>query len=128
MNAMKKSGIRLIIIGICLPLIALPFMSTGASKPVGFWESFYRMGIQLKKGNESGMESPAAEVTRTENINFDTSNLSKMVPKRIPLRFFLAAALILFYLGVVRIIKSKEPPLRSLSEIEAGDMNKPDPT
>jgi hypothetical protein len=125
MNAMKKSGIRLIIIGICLPLVALPFMSSDA-KGKGFWENFYRIGIQLKKGNESGMQSPSDEITKTENIKFDTSNLTKMVPKRIPLRFFLVAGLILFYLGLVRIIRSKEPPLRTLAEVQAEERDKPD--
>jgi hypothetical protein len=105
MNQRKKSGILWIVIGMCVPLLALPFLS-GWSKERGFFENVYKIGIPIKKdvhgmaGNE-----PLAHVDGGQGGG---SKLSILIPKRIPFRFFLVVTLIFFYIGIVRLA----PPRR----------------
>jgi hypothetical protein len=104
MNQRKKSGIIFIIVGICIPLLALPFVS-GYSKELGFFDNFYKIGIQIKKASppKSGSD-PLAHLDGDQG----KSKLSILIPKRIPFRFFLVVTLIFFYIGIVRIA----PPRR----------------
>jgi hypothetical protein len=102
-NREKKAGMLLIAIGICIPLMMLPFLSS-SSKEKGIVDYIYKAGIAIKKENPGGEESPSP-------INLDEpkakANFSRLVPKRIPFRFFLAATLILLYMGVIRIDRSR---------------------
>jgi hypothetical protein len=100
MEKRKKSGIIFIIIGICVPLLALPFVS-GYSKERGFWANFYKIGIQIRR-DPHGMagNEPLAHVEGTQGKGL---NYSMLIPKRIPLRFFLVITLIFLYIGIVRI-------------------------
>jgi hypothetical protein len=105
MNQRKKSGVIWIIIGICVPLIALPFVS-GYSSNKGFFDNFYKIGIQIKK-DPHGMvgNEPLAHVDSRDGKGL---NWSILIPKRIPFRFFLVITLIFLYVGIVRIA----PPRR----------------
>ena len=99
----KKMGMLLIGIGIFIPLILLPFLS-GSSKEKGIVEYVYKAGIAIKHEQSGGEESPSP-------ISLDKSkdkiSFSRLVPKRIPFRFFLAATLILLYMGVIRIDRAR---------------------
>jgi hypothetical protein len=96
MDKDKKSGILLIILGICIPLAVLPFVS-GFSKDKSLWDNFYKPSIELRKDTpESAVASPEKKI-----------DFSRLRPKRIPFRFFLAVTLIFFYMGIVRIDRAR---------------------
>ncbi len=108
MDQRKKSGIILIIIGVCFPLLALPFVS-GYSKDKGIIDNFYKIGIQIRADKEgTGGNEPM--VTDLSNLHTKKLNFSKLIPKRIPLRFFLVVTLILFYVGIVRVTVPRRGP------------------
>ncbi len=118
----KKAGMLLIAIGICIPLMMLPFLSS-SSKEKGIVDYIYKAGIAIKKENPGGEESPSP-------INFDKPkakiSFSRIVPKRIPFRFFLAATLILLYMGVIRIDRSRRR-LRGEFDEDLKNENAPPP-
>jgi hypothetical protein len=101
MEHRKKTGIILIIVGICIPLLALPFVS-GYSKEKGIIDNFYKIGIQIRKDTE-GNAGNEGFANLDRNIMGKRPNFSKLIPKRIPLRFFLVITLIFLYMGVIRI-------------------------
>lgn len=103
MNNRQKIGIVLIIIGICIPLLTLPFLS-GYSKDKGLIDNLYGVGIELRKANidhSGGQSSGIIEKTKTGSPVF-----SKLIPKRIPFRFILVITVIFLYMGIVRITAS----------------------
>ena len=100
MDRQKRIGIIIIIVGICLPLITLPFLS-GYAKEKGIFENLYRVGIELKRDKQDGAgNSPPANI---EKPVAQAPAFLKLIPKRIPFRFFLVITLILFYIGIVKI-------------------------
>jgi hypothetical protein len=90
MNREKKTGVVLIIIGICLPLIFLPFLS-GYEKDKGIIENFLKIGIVIKK------EKPVSVDT------IGPSSTMKILPTRFPFRFILAFGIFLIFSGFVKI-------------------------
>ena len=108
MDRRKKKGIILIVIGICIPLMALPFVS-GYSKERGFFDNFYKIGIPIRGDSEVSPEGPVIDGTKEK-----PSKLRKLVPKRIPFRFFLVITLVLLYMGIVKIA----PPGPKIEEEE----------
>jgi hypothetical protein len=100
MDRQRRVGIIIIIVGICIPLITLPFLS-GYGKDKGIFENLYRVGIELKKNppGDAGNQSPS----NIEKSEHKTPAFSRLIPKRIPFRFFLVITLILFYIGIVRM-------------------------
>ena len=100
MHRQRRVGIILIIIGICLPLITLPFLS-GYSRDRGIFDNLYRVGIDLRKDRQAdvGNQTPS----KLEERERKTPGFSRFIPKRIPFRFFLVITLILLYLGIVKI-------------------------
>ncbi len=99
MNDEKKLGILLIAIGICIPLAALPFCS-GYSKDSGVIDNLYRVGIELRKTTDGRVVSPpAGRIEKKTGF----PDFSKLLPHRIPFRLFLVVAVILLYMGIVRI-------------------------
>jgi hypothetical protein len=105
MDAEKKQGIILIVIGICIPLIALPFVS-GYAKDRGFIDNLYGIGIQLRKGSpepQPGTQSlPATGNKGPKKIDWNT-----VMPEKIPFRLFLVFTVILLYLGIIRIDRAR---------------------
>ena len=101
MDKRKKTGIILIVVGICIPLLALPFVS-GYSRDKGIIDNFYKIGIQIRKDVE-GNAGNEGFANLDRNIIGKSPNFSKLIPKRIPLRFFLVITLIFLYMGIVRI-------------------------
>ena len=100
MDQQRKVGLILILIGICIPLITLPFLS-GYSSDKGFFDNFYRVGIELRKDKTADSDShPFEKLERQESKGLD---FSRLIPKRIPFRFFFVPSLILFYVGFVKI-------------------------
>jgi hypothetical protein len=106
MDHRKKTGIILIAIGLAIPLLALPFVS-GWSKDKGFFANFYRIGIQIRGDKESG---PAGEPFAGADTQGKGFKYSKLIPKRIPLRFFLVITLVFLYMGIVRIAPPRQEP------------------
>ena len=100
MDREGKFGIILIIIGICIPLMTIPFLS-GYSKDKGMLDNLYQAGIELSKGNqgETGNQAPVKIATPQRK----SPDFPKLIPKRIPFRFFLVITVILMYMGIVRI-------------------------
>ena len=104
MDQQRRVGLILILIGICIPLMTLPFLS-GYSRDKGFFDNFYRVGIELRKDKPADAYShPLGDLERQDRKGLD---FSRLIPKRIPFRFFLAPSLILFYLGFVKIDASR---------------------
>jgi len=110
MDKRKKTGIILIIVGLCIPLLALPFVS-GYSKDKGIIDNFYKIGIQIRKDTE-GNAGNEGFANPNRDITGKSPNFSKLIPKRIPLRFFLVITLIFLYMGIVRIA----PPARDTEQ------------
>jgi hypothetical protein len=104
MDRETKTGIILILIGICVPLITLPFLS-GYTKDKGIFANLYQVGIQIKQDKQGDTANPPAENIR--KINRTTPNFSKLIPKKIPFRFFLVISVVLFYMGILRIDSSR---------------------
>ena len=107
MEHRKKTGIILIIIGICFPLLALPFVS-GYSKDKGIIDNFYKIGIQIREDTEGNAGNEG--FANLENIKGKSIKFSKLIPKKIPLRFFLVVTLIFLYMGIVRVAPPRPEP------------------
>ncbi|HBA54678.1 hypothetical protein [Syntrophorhabdus aromaticivorans] len=104
MNHERKIGIICIFIGICVPLIALPFVS-GYSKGKGFMYNFLNVGITI---NTEGQSAPANHPPVTPaKQNRKTITYKAFIPKQIPFRWFLAVTAIFFYIGIIRIERSR---------------------
>jgi hypothetical protein len=104
MNKQKKIGIIFIIIGICVPLIALPFVS-GWSDGKGLFDNFYNIGIQIR---EEQIEASDSRAGNTANIKNKKITYSDLIPSKIPFRYFLVVMIILLYIGVVKIDSSRQ--------------------
>ena len=105
MDPEKRSGIIIIIIGLLIPLVALPFV-TGFSKDKGFYGNFYDAGIDIWKGTND--KTPSQPVKSTNETNSKVSiTWSMLIPNRIPFRFILAPTVILIYIGIIRIDRSR---------------------
>jgi hypothetical protein len=115
MNPRKRTGIILIIAGLCFPLLALPFVS-GYSKEKGIIANFYKIGIQIGKDSEGNAGNEG--FGSLDNIKGKSPKYSKLIPKRIPFRFFLVITLILLYMGITRIA----PPAKQ--EADKGEERK----
>lgn len=121
MDREKKVGIILILIGICIPLAVFPFVS-GYSKDKGIVDIIYKAGVAIRKDKQGGEESPSPITLDKPKRKVAFSNL---IPKRIPFRFFLAATLILLYMGFIRIDRSRR---RTRGEFDKQpDENRPPP-
>jgi hypothetical protein len=114
MDREKKIGILLIAIGICIPLMAVPFIS-GYSKDKGILDNLYKVGITIKK-DKPGQEEEAPPPISLDKPKDEDFQYSKLVPKRIPFRFFLVITLIFFYMGIVRIDRSRHRPKSEAEE------------
>jgi hypothetical protein len=105
MDAEKRLGIILIMIGFLIPLIVLPFVS-GFSKDKSFLENFYNVGIAIRKDtNNNALIQP---LTKTEETSSKAAvSWSQLIPKTIQFRFFLIPTVILVYMGIIRIERSR---------------------
>jgi hypothetical protein len=103
MKAETKIGVFLIILGICIPLAALPFVS-GYSREKGILGNFHSMGIQLRKdaGPKAGQEPKSLDKPHRKTLVF-----SMAIPRRIPFRLFFIPTTILIYIGVIRIERAR---------------------
>jgi hypothetical protein len=104
MNREKKIGIIYLIIGILIPLLILPFTS-GWSKEKSFYENFYGAGILIRNDNTDTLN---LNTKKTEQEKESGIKFSRLIPKRVPFRFFLVITLIFWYLGIVRIDSSRK--------------------
>jgi hypothetical protein len=106
MDPEKRLGIIFIIIGLIIPLILLPFI-TGFSREKGFYENFYNAGIAIRengtKDNSSG-QPPIIDEGANAKVKVTWSML---IPQRIPFRFLLVPTVILVYMGIIRIDRSR---------------------
>ncbi len=100
MNREMKAGIIFIVIGICIPLMTLPFLS-GYEKDKNILDNLYRVGIDLKKSNQNDRVNQSSG--NVEKTLHKTPNFPKLIPTRIPFRLFLVFTVILFYMGICRI-------------------------
>ncbi len=102
MDREGKLGVILIIIGICIPLMTLPFLS-GYSQDKSILDNLYQAGIELRRGKpvDQGKQDPV--INKKVPLQRKVPNFSKLIPKRIPFRFFLVFTVVLFYMGIVRI-------------------------
>ena len=104
MDRETKTGIILIILGICIPLATFPYLS-GYAKDKGIIENFYQAGIQIKQDTKGDtVNQPSKNIGK---INWRKPNFSKLIPNKIPLRLFLVFTVILVYMGIVRIDSSR---------------------
>ncbi|HNT43413.1 MAG TPA: hypothetical protein PKN85_03070 [Syntrophorhabdaceae bacterium] len=106
MNDGKKKGIILIIIGICIPLFALPFVS-GLDINKGFMDNFYNAGIRITKSAVPAPPETAAGKPSGDTAGKNPLSLERMRIERIPFRFFLVPTFILLYIGIVMIDRAK---------------------
>jgi len=105
MDTEKRHGIIIIIIGLLIPLAALPFVS-GFSKDKGFYDIFYNAGIDIRKDTtDKTLSQPLTSANET-NLKARIT-WSMLIPHRIPFRFFLAPMVLLIYIGIIRIDGSR---------------------
>ena len=90
MDREKKIGIALIVFGICLPLMLLPFVS-GYEKDKGIIQNLLNVSVVLKK---------AKSVTGGETVSLP---LTKIIPVRLPYRFVLASGIFFLFMGILKI-------------------------
>lgn len=103
MNPEKKKGIFLIVMGLCIPLFALPFVS-GFDLHKGFMDNFYNTGIRITK--DAGSPPPAATAPAGDSSK-DTPAPQKRIDK-IPFRLFFVPTVLLIYIGIVLIDKARK--------------------
>jgi hypothetical protein len=105
MDSETRLGIILIIIGLLIPLAVFPFVS-GFSKDMGLYEKFYKVGIEIKKDTKDNTLSHSPGNTKGTNQKVGTS-YSRLVPQTIPFRYFFIPTVILIYIGIIRIERSR---------------------
>jgi hypothetical protein len=105
MDPEKRLGIIFIIIGLIIPLAVLPFVS-GFSKDKGFYENFYNVGIEIRKDTKE--DAPSQPSNKGEGINSKFRiTWSMLIPNKIQLRFLLVPTVLLVYMGIIRIDRSR---------------------
>jgi hypothetical protein len=114
MDRETKTGIIFIILGICIPLATFPYLS-GYAKDKGILENLYQAGIQIRHDKQGDTANQPSE--NIGKINRSTPNLSKLIPQKIPLRFFLVITVILVYMGIVRIDASRRKKAARLEHL-----------
>jgi len=112
MDNRKKVGIVLIVVGICIPLIALPFVS-GYEKDKGIWKNFLDVGIRIKK--DAPKEVPKIS---DGNIGDKKPGLNVTIPVRIPFRLFMVPMFILLYIGIVIIDKARSRTREDMTDVK----------
>lgn len=105
MDPDKKNGIILIIVGLLIPLVTLPFVS-GFSKDKGFFENFYNVGIEITKASKENVPSEPA-VRKDEATGKARITWSYFIPTRIQFRFILVFTVILVFMGIIRIDRAR---------------------
>lgn len=109
MDPERRRGILFIVIGFIIPLVALPFVN-GFSREKGFYENFYNAGIEIKKNSKDNapiqIPNKGEESKTNKKITY-----SMLIPQRIPFRFFLVPTVILIYMGIIRIDRSRRRKL-----------------
>jgi hypothetical protein len=113
METEKKTGVILIVIGICIPLLSLPFV-TGYERQKGILGNVYETGIRLQRVDtekrEAGIkpetEKPKSEKPKTEGTKDTRSFIERFTPRMLPLRYILALGVFLIFLGILRIDKA----------------------
>jgi len=108
METEKKTGVILIVIGICIPLLSLPFV-TGYERQKGILRNVYETGIPLQRVDTEKREAgikPKSEKPKTEGTKDTRSFLERFTPRMLPLRYILALGVLLVFLGILRIDKA----------------------
>jgi uncharacterized membrane protein len=104
MDKEKQKGFILIVIGICIPLLSLPFV-TGYEQQKGFVRNLYETGIPLQ---EKGREMPEVSTKRqAQEAKNGGSLVERFTPRMLPLRYILALGIFLIFLGILRIDKAR---------------------
>ncbi len=104
MDNRKKKGILLIVIGICIPLFALPFVS-GFDIHKGLMDNFYNTGIRITK--DTGQTAKVDDIPAADNSK-NPLDLKKMRIEKIPLRLFFVPAILLIYIGIAMIANARK--------------------
>jgi hypothetical protein len=102
MDREYKVGTVLIILGILIPLLSLPFM-TGYEHGKGIIDNLFSLGIPVKTESPktqgaAGPEGKGKEPGAKLKITWDM-----VTPERFPFRFILAFGIFLMFVGFVRI-------------------------
>lgn len=105
MDPEKRIGIILIVIGLIIPLIALPFVS-GFSKEKGFSENFYNVGIEITKASKENVPREPA-LKKDEATGKARITWSYFIPTRIQFRFILVFTVVLVFMGIIRIDRAR---------------------
>ncbi len=116
MDNQKKAGITLIVIGICIPLMALPFVS-GYEKDKGLWNNYYSIGIKIKKDTQ-GEGSKIADGSTGDQASKKSFFSDRIIPQRIPFRLFLIPMFILLYIGIVTIDKARSRARKDTANVD----------
>lgn len=99
-----KQAIIIIIIGLCIPLAALPFV-TGYDKTKGITDNFYSVGIPITKGKPA---DPAAQAVTGQDKSPTSTGAPKAIPPmKLPFRLFLAVTVVFFFVAVIKIDRAK---------------------
>jgi hypothetical protein len=116
MDNETKFGILLIIIGILIPLASAPFMS-GFSRDKGIIDNLYDASIPIRENHPADAINPASGDSDSSKGKTGIQ-WSRLIPKRIPFRFFLVPTLIFSYMGIVRIDRARRRRRGEYDDIE----------
>ena len=105
MDRETKYGIFLIIIGMLIPLASAPFMS-GFSRDKGIIDNLYDASIPIRENHPADAINPSSGDSVSSKSKSGIQ-WSRLIPKRIPFRFFLVPTLIFSYMGIVRIDRAR---------------------
>jgi hypothetical protein len=105
MSREVKISAIIILIGICIPLAVLPFVS-GYSNEKSAFQNLYEVGIALgheKQPDIVKAESPAAPGKKPHR----GPDFRALIPRKIPFRFILAVAVVFVFVGFVRLDRAR---------------------
>lgn len=116
MDKDKKNGMLLIVIGLCIPLVVLPFVS-GLSKEKGFYDNLYKSAIELTRNTKGA--SGGSEGSGSKEMTW----FARLIPERIPFRFFLIPTAIMLYMGIIRMDRARR---RARGEFDSSETHEDD--
>jgi hypothetical protein len=99
-----------------IPLASAPFMS-GFSRDKGIIDNLYDASIPIRENHPADAINPASGDSDSSKGKTGIQ-WSRLIPKRIPFRFFLVPTLIFSYMGIVRIDRARRRRRGEYDDIE----------
>jgi hypothetical protein len=113
MKRERKIGTILILIGVCVPLISLIFVS-GYERDKGFIDNLLNIGIPFRTVNTKIDSVPVPDKKNLAPGGKPAYSWDKVIGDRFPFRFILALGVLLIFVGIVRIDRSRRSATKTI--------------